>query len=86
MHIKVKRKSRCNTLNSAAYHLDKFTVLIRVVSNPLQKKLRPIELLPPLPATLPTAHDDNTPHCFFQNTEVDPDIFGELLLHTLETN
>lgn len=79
MHIKFKRKSRSNTLNSAAIHLEKFTVLIRVVSNPLRKKLRPIELLLPLPASRPTAHDDNTPHCFLQNTEVDPGRFGELL-------
>lgn len=63
---------------AAGIHLDMFTMLIRVLNNPFNKKLRPIELLPPTPNARDTTGDAATPHCFLQGTEVDPDRFQEL--------
>lgn len=56
-----------------------FTVLIRVINNPFNKKLRPAELFPPIPETRHIPVAAAVPHCFLQDTEVDPDRFQELL-------
>ena len=56
-----------------------FTMLIRVINNPFNKKLRPAELLPPIPNARHGPVATVVPHCFLQGIEVDPDRFQELL-------
>ena len=78
MNIKIRRKFRDRANTTIGIHPDMFTVLISVLNNPFRKIMRPIEPLSPVPDARGLTIDAAAPHCFLQDTEVDPDRFQEL--------